>query len=153
MNIGKTFLAIGIAIVLTIFVAYGISVIYERPVCDCHLPTATERPADYYQSSEYQQCNSACRVSSRISSRIWEVNNVIILGAIGLIAIILGFFLINVESIGSGILGGGILLIIYNVLRYWGSLNKYLRLGLLAVALIILIGFGYWIFERKKDKK
>ena len=44
---------------------------------------------------------------------------------VAIIAIVTGLVL-SLEAISSGILGGGILLLVYSVMRHWGILNKYL---------------------------
>lgn len=79
-------------------------------------------------------------------------NTFFILAVIGVIAIIVGVLLTSLEGIGSGFMGGGILIIIYALFRtweYWFKLNKYAKLGILAVVLIILIYLGYKKLEKK----
>tara|TARA_Y100000310_G_scaffold254638_1_gene261768 strand:+ start:2591 stop:3001 length:411 start_codon:yes stop_codon:yes gene_type:complete len=122
MSISKIFLAIGIAIIFTVFIAYGLSVIYEHSS-----KTGEER----------QQ---------------YRFNTFIILAIIGAIAIVAGMLMTSLESIGSGLLGGGILTILYSVTISWGSLNKYLRLLVLFAILILLIFLGYKKIESKSSK-
>jgi hypothetical protein len=146
MKIGKVFLAIGIAVILAIFIAYAVSVIYKMPKMDCEPSSAEQTRGEYYESREYRQCIA----DWQSEQKIWEANSVLIIGIIGIIAIVLGFILIHVEAVGSGILGGGIILVIYDVLRYWRALNEYLRLLILAAVLILLIYFGYRMFKKQK---
>jgi len=71
-----------------------------------------------------------------------------ILVVLGLISILVGGLLLKVESVGSGIMGGGVLTIIYASMRYWNSIQDYARLGVLGVALIVLIWIGYRKFKK-----
>ena len=66
---------------------------------------------------------------------------------IGLIALISGIAL-KVPSVSSGLMGGGILTILYGTMRYWFGLPDFARFILLGIALGILIWVGY-----KKLKK
>ncbi len=74
-------------------------------------------------------------------------NVFIIETGIGIIALIVGFAL-KLASISSGIMGGGILTIIYGTIRYWSDLPDYGRFIILGITLAILIWLGY-----KKIKK
>jgi hypothetical protein len=64
------------------------------------------------------------------------------------ISIILGFFLTAVSAVSSGLLFGGLISIFIGNIRYWSSMNEYLRIVVLAVALAALIWIGY---RRLKD--
>lgn len=66
---------------------------------------------------------------------------------IGLIALISGIAL-KVPSVSSGLMGGGILTILYGTMRYWFGLPDFARFMLLGITLGILIWVGY-----KKLKK
>ena len=66
---------------------------------------------------------------------------------IGLIALVSGIAL-NVPSVSSGLMGGGILTILYGTIRYWFGLPDFARFILLGITLGILICVGY-----KKLKK
>ena len=49
----------------------------------------------------------------------------------------------NMASVSSGIMSGGILTIIYGTIRYWSDLPDYGRFIILGLTLIILIWLGY----------
>lgn len=132
MSIAKIFLAIGIAIIFAVFVSYGLSVVYERSNIGC---------------SGVEECKIRAEESQQYNFNIF-----LILSIIGTIAIVVGILMTSLESIGPGLLGGGILTIIYSVMRSWGSLNKYLRLIILFVVLILLIALGYKKIESKSSK-
>jgi len=46
-------------------------------------------------------------------------------------------------SVSSGLMGGGILAIIYGTMRYWSDLPDFGRFIILGITLIILIWLGY----------
>ena len=66
---------------------------------------------------------------------------------LGLIAIVLGTYL-KLTSVSAGIMGGGVLTIIYGSIRYWADMNEYFRFIILAIALAILIWIGYKKFKK-----
>ena len=71
---------------------------------------------------------------------------------IGLAAIIGGMSLKKLEGIGSGLLGGGILVVLWSLgysWRYWSEFNEYVKLALLGLVLAVLIYFGYKKIEKR----
>ncbi len=87
---------------------------------------------DFYCREEFQQVQET---HARISF--------IILVILGLGAIALGGFMLSVEAVGSGIMGGGVLTLIYAAIRFWGNIPDYGRLLVLGIALTVLIWIGY----------
>ena len=67
----------------------------------------------------------------------------IVLMILGIVAIVVGGLLLNVEAVGAGIMGGGVLTLIYAAIRFWGSIPDYARLLVLGSALGVLIWLGY----------
>lgn len=78
----------------------------------------------------------------------YEKNSFIALVMLGLLSIFIGGVILKVESVGSGIMGGGVLTLLYASLRFWGSLPDYGRLAILGVALVVLIWLGYKKFRK-----
>lgn len=66
----------------------------------------------------------------------------IIAGISGIMGIILGFF-IRIESVGIGLIGGGILSILYGIIRYWDYAENALRVIVLGLALGVLVWIGF----------
>lgn len=132
MSLAKTFLAIGIAIIFALFIGYGLYVVYESP--------------------SYKDYEGNYEEFKKVRDQ-YDLNISIILTIIGAVAITAGILLSPLESIGSGILGGGILTVIYGVVVSWTVLNKYLRLAILFAILILLIYLGYKKIEKKGTKK
>jgi len=69
-------------------------------------------------------------------------NVFVVATGIGIIALIVGIGL-KLASVSSGIMGGGILTIIYGTIRYWSGLQDYGRFIILGITLAILIWLGY----------
>lgn len=195
MGLAKTFLAIGIAIVLAVFVGYALWVILpppdpnmnsdcynmnkcyvlEQKECDPYFnetnpsyPLEKPRPVpqdgDCYarvqQNPEYKECNARqqkCEEDYLVSSGQYQHAkiNFYLLLALGLAAIVVGIY-IKKEGVGSGFIGGGILVILW-VLPYthiyWTNFNKYIKLFALGVVLAVLIYLGYKKFDLSKQNE
>ena len=91
----------------------------------------------YYCSQEFNKVNEK-----------YNRNVFIIATGIGIIALIVGIAL-NIVSVSAGLMGGGILAIIYGTVRYWSDLPDYGRFIILGIALAVLIWIGY----KKLNKK
>ena len=79
--------------------------------------------------------------------------NAIILSLIGIISIIVGIFLgRSLGGIGSGIMLGGVFILIAGAGSiFFTNINKYLKIVILGIGLIVMIFFGYKLIESKKD--
>ena len=74
--------------------------------------------------------------------------NVFIISVIaGLVCVLIGGVKLKLESVSSGIMGGGVLSIIYGTIRYWGDLADVGRFAILGTVLAILIWIGYRKFK------
>lgn len=67
---------------------------------------------------------------------------------IGLMAVITGI-LLKRDAISTGLLGGGVLVILYGTLRYWQHANDVLKFLLLGATFGVLV----WIAYKKLDGK
>jgi len=175
----QVILSIAIALVLTFFVAYGISVFYDSPKyedfcgndvkpyvanqtscealdgkwqprnypCPEYAPGTVANPKEICPDG-YCDADFTCRTEFESKNDIYNRNVFVASLIFGIIAIIAGVVL-RLESVSAGIMGGGVLLTLYGVIRYWGELGKYLRLLVLGIVLAILIWIGYKKFGRK----
>lgn len=157
MAIKKFLLIIGIALIFTVFFGYAAEVVFEQPQYPCEPPRELYKPYEenqakvidqYYNSEEYKTCQE------NYNQLIEKTNfkSFIGLSIVAIIAIFIGLIL-TLEAISSGILGGGILLLVYSVMRHWGILNKYFRLTILGVALIVLLYYGYKKIDKVQKKR
>lgn len=76
----------------------------------------------------------------------------VILALIGIIAIIFGV-LFKIEFIGSGFMYGGIAVLFYATMRFLGEQNKYIRVIILFIELLIILWIGYKKLYKKKTTK
>ncbi len=74
----------------------------------------------------------------------------IILAIIGIITIIFGV-LFKIEFLGSGFMYGGIAVLFYATMRFLGEQNKYLKVLILFIELLIVLWIGYKKLYKKKQ--
>lgn len=166
-KVRKVILSIAIAILFVLFVAYAIETIYPSPTYEKFCPTVTQSfvnqsdceannftwvnttPANVPSPEKtvpvatgycdtYTQCNQKFTDASAPYNR----NVFFISIVIGLLVVIISL-VFAVESVGAGLMGGGVLLMIYGTIRYWGSLSNILRTIMIGIALLVLIWIGY----------
>ncbi len=167
-NIKQKILSIAIAIVLVMFIAYGINTFFKSPNYEDFCKDIT-----YSQNITEQQCTAgggkwnpniydkmaptaAPTVPTGYCDQTFTCNNefttanekynrlvFIISGILGLLCVIIGGVALKMESVSAGIMGGGILTIIYGTLRYWGNLEDIGRFIVLGIILAVLIFIGY----------
>jgi len=184
-----TFLALGIAIIFTVFIAYGLYAIYEPPKYETNTSTCDEeyRCHDYIdkcqttrkaagkdmnepliieencyeeveKNAEYQQCREQydeCESEYKKTTDRYKHarNSFYILLVIGMAAIIAGVFLSGLEGIGSGFIGGGVLVVLWTLpytWEYWFELHKYTKVAALGLVLALLVYLGYKKLDKKK---
>lgn len=195
MGLVKIFLAIGIAILLAVFVGYGLHVFYPKPIygytdtsscysqyacqnltaqCDSSFNASNDSavkaiPTPYndacyqqvYASADYKKCmvdQQTCvdKLNQNSENFIHDRNSFYILVLIGIAAIIAGTMFWKKEGVGSGFLGGGVLIVLWSLVwtfDYWTTLNKYFRLIAVGVVLALLIWIGYKKIEQNVSKK
>jgi hypothetical protein len=165
-KVKQTILAVAIAIVLALFVGFGINTFYrgvdyddfcDRPVPGEQLETQEECEAQggkwiphVGKCPEGQECREgwcepdfACRQEWEEARGAYNKNVFIIATIAGLIAVFLGGVVLKLESVSSGIMGGGVLSVIYGIIRYWSDAPDILRFIILGVILAVLIWIGY----------
>ena len=79
-------------------------------------------------------------------------NSFYVLVSISIISIVAGILLSGLEGLGSGFIGGGVLIVIWSLIytaEYWIRLNKYVKLIALGIILVILVVLGYKKIEKK----
>jgi hypothetical protein len=166
----------GIAIiVLTIFVTiYGISVFYpaveyedycgnvktneiindaERCVevggqwTDYGLSKIDGEPTGYCDR-EYE-----CRLEYEAADKIRAKKVFYISLPLGIIILVIGGFLFYLESVGAGLMGGGVGTIIYGAGNYWEYGDDLFRFIISLLGLAAVIYLAYWLNKRRKKKK
>jgi hypothetical protein len=163
-------LAVAIAIVTVFFVAYAIQSFYPSPkyedFCEERLTfkaietqeeceTNEGRWTGNFEREDIQAlptvedlkngwCDTTyfCREEYDATKDAYERNVFFVNIVIG-IAIIILSFLLALEAVSSGLMGGGALLLIYSSIRYWGNLSNIWRTIMLGFTLVILVVIGY----------
>ena len=166
----RNVLAIGIAIIFVMFIGYAINTFYPEPEYNDYCgefttqefietqnrcieaggewyPNTGARVPKIVNDSEvvitgYCSISHPCEGEYRDKQGNYNRNIFFISLIIGLITIVGAIFL-AVESVSAGLMGGGILLILYGTLRYWGDLSDVWRTIMLGFALGVLIYIGY----------
>jgi predicted nucleic acid-binding Zn ribbon protein len=168
MQIKKTIISIAIAIIFTLFIGYGIEVFDDSPEREEYCPKVYDletkeecESADgiwteekYYEDNIPRPVKSFCQEKRECyelfnQARTSHDKVVFIAAALfGLLAIVIGI-VIKITSVSAGLVGGGVLLILYGTIRYWEHANDVLKFILLGVVLVVLI----WISYKKLEKK
>lgn len=81
------------------------------------------------------ECEEEYRAAREPHNRI----SFIILLIIGIIVIVIATMVLKENAVSYGVLGGGILTIIYGTMRFWGAISDIWRFIILGVALAVLI--------------
>lgn len=174
-HFGKIFrnLIIGIGIfILTLFVViYGISVFYPSVDYDdyCGKFYKITNEADCinaggtWQEAELKSVeavpNGFCSESRTCQDDYDNANgkrskNVFIIAVpLGLILIILGAFIFHLNSVGIGIMFGGIGTLIYGAGNYWRYSDNLFKFIISLIGLAVLIFLAYWFNGRIGKRK
>jgi len=96
----------------------------------------------------YYECNQKLQSDQKIFSK----NVFLISVPVGVILIAIGGALFGLESVGAGIMLGGIITLIYGASRYWPNAGNKFKFGISLVGLIIVIILAYWL-NKKMDEK
>ena len=167
---------IGIAIiVMTILVSfYGINTFYPKPDYDDFCgEIKTQELIETQQRCEeiggkwtvYERIEPVenktggfcdrdyyCRQDLEEAEKVRSRNVFLIALPLAVLLIIVGAFLFKLESVGAGLMGGGVGTLIYGAGAYWPYSENWIKFILSLIALIILVGLAYW-FSKKFGKK
>lgn len=168
-------IAIGIAvIILTSFVTiYGIALLYSQPeynsfcqeVKTAEIIETEQRCLDIggqWNSYEYSPkpegmtgyCDRdfTCRQDYEDAMKKHFKQVFYVALPIGVIVIIIGAIFFGLESVGAGLMGGGIVTLIYGAGGYWQYAENLMKFLLSLAGLIVIIYFAYW-FNKRSEKK
>ena len=150
----KIALGFGIAVILPMMVHFGVSTFSPRP-----------KRQDYQVENYYQRYKRATtnekieleKEKSRLNKEFkehkkrFQIHLFLVSAPVGIAAIIVGSVIV-VQSIGTGLIFGGIFALLNGYRWYWSELQDWMRFLSLLVAFIILIFIGYRKFGGQ-DKK
>lgn len=121
--------SIGIAVLYAIFFAYAVHSLYRMPESRCSF--------EKFNATNYTQSFEACYKRQNELREKHNYVSFVMLGIISIASIIAGMYLNG--SVKDGIAGGGVLLLVYASLRYWGNVGEVVRLAVLGAGLVALI--------------
>jgi len=90
----------------------------------------------------YCDINFTCQKNFTAANNLYDRNVFVALVILGVLSLIVGFFIQKSAAVSLGLSLGGVLALVVASIRYWSDMNDYLRLGVLALALVILIVLG-----------
>ncbi len=120
----------------------------------------TEECKKVYSSPEYKQCQDSlkkCKDAWKETAprTMHARNSMWILILIGIATILASMYVVSAEAIASGLLGGGVLTLLWMLIytqEYWVDYtSKYLKLVVLGLVLFILLYVGYKKIEKRKN--
>lgn len=158
MDIKQKFMALAIAIVLVTFIAVGIDTFYKQPenkcyneiypkTLNCEFLSEPNKTKCYLEQQEYYENQSIksqkCSEEFQVIDNSYKRNVFIILSVIGVLSIIIGSLVKDIYALSFGLMLGGLINIVYGIIRYWAQMNEYLRFIILGILLAILIWISY----------
>ena len=153
MAIKNLILGIGIFVVYMLMLGYGIEAFYESPrlsdYCDefdqPRFPGGEINESEAAKSKEcYDQFNSV--------REGYDKNVFLIALLVGLITLVIGYFILEQEPVGSSLIASGVGAIFYGSVRNWGNFSDVFRFLLLLIALIFLIWLSLRLNKKSKWK-
>jgi peptidoglycan/LPS O-acetylase OafA/YrhL len=112
---------------------------YESPVPSS--PKGTY-PIISNQPVGYCDVNFTCQKNFTSANDVYNRNVFVALVILGVLSLIAGFFIRKSVAVSLGLSLGGVVALVVASVRYWSDMNDYLRVAVLAVALIILVIIG-----------
>ena len=174
-EIKENVLALAIAIIFVFFVGVGIKTFYdfkeEWDYCNLNYNIDYSKVYDNEKSCNetrgkwvavsaecpkepcpkgYCDVGYYCREEYKVLREKHDRNIFIIAAIIGVLTIFFSL-LLKKEAVKTGLMGGGLLTIIYGVIRYWGAMQNWIRFIVLGIVLIFLIWIGYKKIEEVKN--
>lgn len=109
---------------------------YQKPI-----PVESNMAIPKGYCDEYFTCNK----NFQEANKSYERNVFVTLVVLGVISIVAGVFIKGVEVLSMSLSLGGVLSLVIASIRYWSLADKFLKVGILALALIALV----WLAVKK----
>lgn len=168
LNILKWVLIVSIVIVLNLFFNVATRLGYPEPIWEnfCPQKQVNISPANQdeclsvggawnennypvpdkgireIQPTGYCDATFTCGKAYNEVHKIYNRNVFVVMVVLGLISIIAGFLTSNISAVSLGLSFGGVISLLIGSIRYWSDMHEYLRLIILALALVALIWLG-----------
>jgi hypothetical protein len=112
------------------------------PAAPVVMPQKTTSPVIATEPAGYCDVNFTCQKNFTSAESVYNRNVFVILVILGVISLVAGFFISGSAAVSLGLSLGGVLALVIGSVRYWSDMNDYLRVAVLAVALVILVIIG-----------
>lgn len=148
-----------IGIFLAVFIGVGIAAFYKGPIypemptilkyCSPEIAQSAEKFSTFTtQSEQFDKAEKVYRISSGLYNR--NVSIAAIIAAI--IFVVLSLTLLKtILFLADGVLLGGVLTLLYSIVRGFNTEDNMFRFIVVAVGLVIVLFLGYIKFIRQKE--
>ena len=149
----KFALGCAIAVVLPMLMYYGLSSVVSPPQWEQYV---IEHYHERHERASLEEQKRMEAERSELEAKMWEdfrrFHRHLFFTAVpvGILAIVVGIFL-PVQTVGTGLMFGGIISLCVGYLGYWSELSYVARFVSLLFAFIILVAVGYKKIERAKN--
>ncbi len=131
-------IGVGVAVLLPLVVWYGARLLHPPPDSKAYSRSLSEAKSTQEREHLDQEYEDAQR--SYYRDMFWVAYPV------GLLALV-GGTLLPVKAVGTGFMFGGLFTLAEGCFSYWDRMGDWLRFGSAALALVALVGLGYWKFR------
>jgi len=168
----KLSLILAIIIVLNLFFNYAVSLLYKTPTFEAFCPieitsraytdksmcidaggqwNETTSPMDIKSTQPisepvaitgYCDVTYTCGAQYNDAQSLYNRNVFIIFVILGMIALTTGFYMMRFSVVALGFSLGGVTSLLIGAMRYWSDMQDWLRVAVLAAALVALIWLG-----------
>jgi len=152
----KTLYKLFLGVMVALFIGFGVSVFYPGPTAP-EYPTELQNigkngmtTAQEEQNATFEKEQKAYQAEFAKYSQ--NVSAIVICFSIVLLILSLTV-LLKIEIIGDGILLGGLLTLLYGIIRAFMSESSRFQFGVVTVGLVVALILGYWKFLRPEAKK
>lgn len=169
MNIKNLILGIGIVVIFGLALWQGIETFYPSPQSDSYcnetmIPIPVDKGMDMSNNATYCAEHDGlwrdgfcdlyynCRMEYEEALKPHSQVVFIISLIVAVIAIIIGYFLIKIEPVGSSLIGCGIWAIFWGSVINWRNFANYARFILLSLALVFVIWLALRLNRKKKKR-
>ncbi len=149
----KFALGFAIAVVLPMLMYYGVSSVSPPPDWETYMIENYHERHERASPDEQERMevkHSELEAKLREDFRRFQQHLFFTAVPVGVLAIVIGVFL-PVQTVGAGLMFGGIISLCVGYLGYWSELAHVWRFVSLLVAFIILIVVGYGKVERMRS--
>jgi hypothetical protein len=148
----KIALGFGITIVFPMMIHYGVSTFTPQPKWkDYQVKNYYERHkrATPEEQKKLEVEKNRLQVQRRKDKKCFQKYLFFVAVPIGIIAIVIGAFL-SIQTIGTGLMFGGIFSVCDGYFNYWSELADPLKFISMLLTFIVLLMVGYKKLEKKK---